>query len=285
MKFRFKTQQYQVDAVNAIVDVFKGQPFINYEEYTRDLGVVKKDKFQKISMFDMDENNALIVDDNDDIGYSNASIKITDEKILDNIRELQSKSNLHESKNLSKSLGAVSLDVEMETGTGKTYVYTRTIFELNKRYGWSKFIIVVPSVAIREGINKSFQQTQEHFMDLYGKKIRFFIYNSSNLGLIYQFSKDSSINVMIINIQAFNTRSRDSRKIYEVLDYFQSRRPIDVIAKNRPILILDEPQKMGGDATQDSLKNFNPLFAINYSATHRVQHNLVYVLDALDAYN
>ena len=90
---------------------------------------------------------------------------------------------------------------------------------------------------------------------------------------------------MIINIQAFNTRSRDSRKIYEQLDDFQSRRPIDVIAKNRPILILDEPQKMGGDATQDSLKNFNPLFAINYSATHRVQHNLVYVLDALDAYN
>ncbi|MGI6728757.1 MAG: type III restriction-modification system endonuclease [Bacilli bacterium] len=285
MKFRFKTQQYQVDSVNAIVDVFKGQPFINYEEYTRDLGVVKKDKFQKISMFDMDENNALIVDDNDDIGYSNASIKITDEKILDNIREIQSKSNLHESKNLSKSLGAVSLDVEMETGTGKTYVYTRTMFELNKRYGWSKFIIVVPSIAIREGVKKSLEQTQDHFMELYGKKIRFFIYNSSNLGLIDQFSKDSSINVMIINIQAFNTRSRDSRKIYEVLDYFQSRRPIDVIAKNRPILILDEPQKMGGDATQDSLKNFNPLFAINYSATHRVQHNLVYVLDALDAYN
>jgi type III restriction enzyme len=275
MKFRFKTQQYQVDAVNAVVDVFKGQPFINYEEYTRDLGVVKKDKFQKISMFDMDENNALIVDDNDDIGYSNASIKITDEKILDNIREIQSKSNLHESKNLSKSLGAVSLDVEMETGTGKTYVYTRTMFELNKRYGWSKFIIVVPSIAIREGVKKSLEQTQDHFMELYGKKIRFFIYNSSNLGLIDQFSKDSSINVMIINIQAFNTRSRDSRKIYEQLDDFQSRRPIDVIAKNRPILILDEPQKMGGDATQDSLKNFNPLFAINYSATHRVQHNLV----------
>ena len=278
MKFRFKTQQYQVDAVNAIVDVFKGQPHINFEEYTRDLGIVNKNKVHKISMFDSDENNAYIEDDSDDIGYSNASIKLTNEGLLSNIREVQSKSNLQESRSLVNSLGAVSLDVEMETGTGKTYVYTRTIFELNKRYGWSKFIVVVPSIAIREGVNKSFEQTQDHFMDLYGKKIRFFIYNSSNLGLIDQYSKDSSINVMIINIQAFNTRAKDSRKIYESLDDFQSRRPIDVIAKNRPILILDEPQKMGGDATQESLKNFNPLFAINYSATHRIQHNGIHVL-------
>lgn len=285
MKFRFKTQQYQVDAVNAIVDVFKGQPHISFEEYTRDLGVTKKNKVQVISMFDSDENSASIADDSDDVGYSNASIKLTDERLLNNIREVQSKTNLQESRTIIDSLGAVSLDVEMETGTGKTYVYTRTIFELNKRYGWSKFIVVVPSIAIREGVHKSLEQTQEHFMDLYGKKIRFFIYNSSNLGLIDQFSKDSSINVMIINIQAFNTRAADSRKIYEALDDFQSRRPIDVIAKNRPILILDEPQKMGGDATQESLNNFNPLFTINYSATHRVKHNLVHVLDALDAYN
>ena len=285
MKFRFKTQQYQVDAVSAVVDVFKGQPLIGFEEYTRDLGVSNKPKIRKISMFDSDENTATLLDDNDDIGYSNASIKLSDERLLDNIREIQSKSNLQESRHLINSLGTVSLDVEMETGTGKTYVYTRTFFELNKRYGWSKFIVVVPSIAIREGVYKSLEQTQEHFMDLYGKKVRFFIYSSSNLGLIDQFSKDSSINVMIINIQAFNTRAADSRKIYEALDDFQSRRPIDVIAKNRPILILDEPQKMGGDATQESLKNFNPLFAINYSATHRVQHNLVHVLDALDAYN
>lgn len=285
MKFRFKTQQYQVDAVSAVVDVFKGQPLIGFEEYTRDLGVSNKPKIRKISMFDSDENTATLLDDNDDIGYSNASIKLSDERLLDNIREIQSKSNLQESRHLVNSLGTVSLDVEMETGTGKTYVYTRTFFELNKRYGWSKFIVVVPSIAIREGVHKSLEQTQEHFMDLYGKKIRFFIYSSSNLGLIDQFSKDSSINVMIINIQAFNTRAADSRKIYEALDDFQSRRPIDVIAKNRPILILDEPQKMGGDATQESLKNFNPLFAINYSATHRVQHNLIHVLDALDAYN
>ena len=283
MKFRFKTQKYQVDAVNAVVDVFKGQPFLHAEEYTRDLGVITPIQVNRqMSLLEPIENNE---DDDDDIGFSNASIKITSDKLLENIRSIQSKSNLQESNQLVNNLGAVSLDIEMETGTGKTYVYTRTIFELNKRYGWSKFIVVVPSIAIREGVKKSLEQTQEHFMDLYGKKIRFFIYNSSNLGLIDQFSKDSSINVMIINIQAFNTRGQEARRIYEQIDDFQSRRPIDVIKKNRPILILDEPQKMGGEATQEALTNFNPLFTINYSATHRVQHNLVHVLDALDAYN
>ena len=151
MKFRFKTQQYQVDAVSAVVDVFKGQPLIGFEEYTRDLGVSNKPKIRKISMFDSDENTASLLDDNDDIGYSNASIKLSDERLLDNIREIQSKSNLQESSHLINPLGTVSLDVEMETGTGKTYVYTRTFFELNKRYGWSKFIVVVPSIAIQIG--------------------------------------------------------------------------------------------------------------------------------------
>lgn len=288
MKFRFKTQKYQVDAVNSIVDVFRGQPYLRGEEYTRDLGVIKNKKPEQMSLFDISydgETRLVSYDDDDDLGYSNASIKIDNHRLLANIKGIQNKANLHESNSLYNKLGSVELDVEMETGTGKTYVYTRTIFELNKVYGWSKFIIVVPSIAIREGVKKSLEQTREHFMELYGKKIRFFIYNSSNLGQIDEFSKDNSIHVMIINIQAFNARGADNRRIYEEIDDFQSRRPIDVIAKNRPILILDEPQKMGGKATQESLQNFKPLFAINYSATHREQHNLVYVLDALDAYN
>lgn len=179
----------------------------------------------------------------------------------------------------------------METGTGKTYVYIKTIFELNKRYGWSKFIVVVPSIAIREGIKKSFEITTDHFMEYYGKKARFFVYNSSNLNQLDNFSSSSGINVMIINTQAFASslkedgRSKESRIIYSKRDEFGSRRPIDVIKANRPIIILDEPQKMGGTVTQKALKNFNPLFSLNYSATHAKQHNLVYVLDALDAYN
>ncbi len=287
MKFRFKTQQYQVDAVNAVCEVFNGQPYIQNEEYTRDLGArpVKKQEWNLFSGTDLNENNNIDNDYDDEIGYSNARIKIDKTRLLQNIKGIQNKANLHESSKLDNSVGMVSLDVEMETGTGKTYVYTRTIFELNKIYGWSKFIIVVPSVAIREGVKKSLEQTQEHFMDIYGKKIRFFIYNSKNLGQIDDFSKDSSIHVMIINIQAFNTRGADGRRIYEELDDFQSRKPIDVLAKNRPILILDEPQKMAGKATKEAILNFNPLFSINYSATHKEQHNLVYVLDALDAYN
>ena len=286
MKFKFKIQQYQSDAVKAVADVFQGQPYQEYTKYTMDMGEVVIKPSAQISMFESADNRAALGDlyDND-IGFANNKIELSGSMLLNNIRNIQSLSNINESAELFHTLGAVDLDVEMETGTGKTYVYIKTMFELNKRYGWSKFIVVVPSIAIREGVKKSFEMTQEHFMDTYGKKARFFIYNSKKLDEIEQFSSSSSINVMIINIQAFNTRGADARRIYEELDEFQSRRPIDVIARNNPILILDEPQKMGGEATQESLRKFNPLFSINFSATHRTQHNLVYVLDALDAYN
>ena len=280
MKFRFKIQQYQSDAVNAVADVFKGQPYVERTKYTRDLGV--RPSTPQLSLFDVGGASFF---EEEDVGFANNRIELTPSMLLDNIRNSQSISNIKESDTLSHNLGAVDLDVEMETGTGKTYVYIKTMFELNKRYGFSKFIVVVPSIAIREGVKKSFEMTQEHFMDSYGKKARFFIYNSKKLDEIEQFSSSSAINVMIINIQAFNSKGADAKRIYEELEDFQSRRPIDVIAKNRPILILDEPQKMGGEATQESLKRFNPLFSINFSATHRVVHNTVYVLDALDAFN
>jgi type III restriction enzyme len=180
---------------------------------------------------------------------------------------------------------AVHLDVEMETGTGKTYCYIKAIFEMNQRYGWSKFIIMVPSIAIREGVYKSLKVTADHFTESYGKKARFFIYNSKRLHELESFSSDAGINVMVINIQAFNARGKDNRRIYEELDDFQSRKPIDVIAANRPILILDEPQKMEGSATMEAMPKFKPLFTLRYSATHRTQHNRVHRLDALDAFN
>ncbi len=173
----------------------------------------------------------------------------------------------------------------METGTGKTYCYIKTIFELNKIYGWSKFIIMVPSIAIREGVHKSLQITADHFAEEYHKKVFFFIYNSKHLHELENYSSSAGINVMIINTQAFATSSRDQRRIYMELDAFQSRRPIDIISCNRPILILDEPQKMEGKATTKALTDFNPLMILHYSATHRTQHNKVYCLDALDAFN
>ena len=283
MKFRFKIQQYQTDAVNAIADVFKGQPYQAYAKYTMDMGVAPQKQNVQMDLFATNKRAAL-VDDDYDVGFANPRIELSPDTLLTNIQNIQSLSNKR-IEALSHIFGAVDLDVEMETGTGKTYVYIKSMFELNKRYGFSKFIVVVPSIAIREGVKKSFEMTQDHFMDTYGKKARFFIYDSKKLDQIEQFSSSNAINVMIINIQAFNSRGADAKRIYEELDEFQSRRPIDVIAKNRPIIILDEPQKMGGVATQESLQRFNPLFSMNFSATHKITHNAVYVLDALDAFN
>lgn len=278
MKFKFVTQPYQQDAVSNICRVFKGQPYCDMVRYTRDLGIKKKPEGQvQSTLFDAFEEN--------DDGFENAKILLDEHDIFENIREIQKANNYKVSDELVRGLGNCSLDIEMETGTGKTYVYIKSIFELNERYGWSKFIIVVPSIAIREGVKKSFQMMEEHFMDQYHKKARYFIYNSKRLSELDSFASSSDIQVMIINAQAFNARGADARRIDMVLDEFQSRRPIDVVAKTRPILIIDEPQKLGGEATQTSLKKFNPLFNMNFSATHKKQHNLVYCLDALDAYN
>ena len=293
MKFNFKIQQYQTDAVDSVVNCFNGQPYIDNVSYRRDIGNVRqmKDMSQIDLKFDSEQNAFGLTDDFDESGFKNENLLITSDMVLSNIKEVQQNNNVMVSDSLVGSMGACSLDVEMETGTGKTYVYIKTMFELNKRYGWSKFIVVVPSIAIREGVKKSFEITQDHFMEHYGKKARFFVYNSSNLNQLDSFSSNAGINVMIINMQAFNTsmkeggRSKEARIIYDKRDEFGSRRPIDVIKANNPIIILDEPQKMGGDATQKALKNFNPLFTLNYSATHAKHHNLVYALDAVDAYN
>ena len=289
MKFNFKIQQYQTEAVDAVVNVFNGQSFHDRNSYIRDLGKMNPSNYQMA--WDLTQEEIELYDPANDAGYKNEEVELSDEQLLSNIHTLQSKNNIKLSPSLIKNLGRCSLDIEMETGTGKTYVYIKTMFELNKKYGWSKFIVVVPSIAIREGVKKFFEITSDHFMEHYGKKARFFIYNSSNLNQLDNFSSSNGISVMIINTQAFASslkkdgRSKEARIIYSKRDEFGSRRPIDVIKANRPIIILDEPQKMGGDITQKALKNFNPLFSLNYSATHAKQHNLIYVLDALDAFN
>lgn len=289
MKFNFKIQQYQTDAVEAVVKVFNGQGFYDKISYIRDLGKMKASDIQMT--LGMEQKEIELYDPANDTGYKNEQVELSDEQLLKNIHTMQSQNNIKLSSSLVKDLGRCSLDIEMETGTGKTYVYIKTMFELNKKYGWSKFIVVVPSIAIREGVKKTFEITTDHFMEYYGKKARFFIYNSSNLNQLDNFSSGSGINVMIINTQAFASslkedgRSKEARIIYSKRDEFGSRRPIDVIKANRPIIILDEPQKMGGDVTQKALKNFNPLFSLNYSATHTKEHNIIYVLDALDAFN
>lgn len=286
MKFNFKIQQYQTDAVEAVINVFGGQGFHKNGGYIRDLGTLERQTAVQTSFLEEDEADIY-----DDTGFKNDEIDLTDTQLLTNIQKLQRNNNIKVSPSLVKDLGRCSLDIEMETGTGKTYVYIKTMFELNKRYGWTKFIVVVPSIAIREGVKKTFEITSDHFMEHYGKRARFFVYNSSNLTQLDSFSSNGGINVMIINTQAFaaslkeDGKSKEARIIYSKRDEFGSRRPIDVIKANRPIIILDEPQKMGGAVTQKALANFNPLFTLNYSATHKNEHNMVYVLDSLEAYN
>lgn len=271
MKLQFKHQKFQADAAKAVVDVFAGQPYLT-------------------PSYMMDKGSGLyqqsITEEEDFTGWSNHKIvpQLTDGQVLENIRKIQRKNQIEPSADLE---GRYNLTIDMETGVGKTYTYIKTMYELNKHYGWSKFIVVVPSIAIREGVYKSFQVTQEHFAEEYGKKVRFFIYNSSQLTEIDRFASDNSINVMIINSQAFNARGKDARRIYMKLDEFRSRRPIDIIAKTNPILIIDEPQSVEGKKTKETLKQFNPLLTLRYSATHKSDsiYNMVYRLDAMEAYN
>ena len=270
MKLQFKHQKFQADAAKAVVDVFAGQPYLT-PTYIMDRGDVFLPKM-------------------DFTGWRNEPVvpELTDKIILERINKIQRINQIEPSAKLERSESCkYNLTIEMETGVGKTYTYIKTMYELNKHYGWSKFIIVVPSIAIREGVYKSFQVTQEHFAEEYGKKIRFFIYNSSQLTEIDRFASDNSINAMIINSQAFNARGKDARRIYMKLDEFRSRRPIDIIAKTNPILIIDEPQSVEGKQTKERLKEFHPLLTLRYSATHKADsiYNMVYRLDAMEAYN
>jgi type III restriction enzyme len=269
MKLQFTHKAYQTAAVDAVADCFAGQPRAEGITYRLDPG--------KKEISEMDFGTEA---------FRNAAIELPPESILANIQRVQRQQNLPQSTKLVATKSAeVNLDVEMETGTGKTYCYIKSMFELNRRYGWSKFVIVVPSIAIREGVQKSLEITAEHFLQDYAKRPRFFTYDSKQLHNLESFSSGSGINVMIINVQAFNATGKDNRRIYEELDDFQSRRPIDVLRANRPILILDEPQKMEGKKTTDALVKFDPLFVLRYSATHKTEHNKIHRLDALDAYN
>ena len=271
MKLQFRRQKFQADAAKAVVDVFAGQPYLT-PSYMMDRG--------------LGHIQQSLTDEDDFTGWSNQKIvtELNDRLILEHINTIQRANQIKPSEKLE---GRYNLTIEMETGVGKTYTYIKTMYELNRAYGWSKFIVVVPSIAIREGVYKSFQVTQNHFAEEYGKKIRFFIYNSAQLTEIDRFASDSSINVMIINSQAFNARGKDARRIYMKLDEFRSRRPIDIIAKTNPILIIDEPQSVEGKKTKENLKQFNPLMTLRYSATHKSDsiYNMIYRLDAMEAYN
>ena len=296
MEFKFTVLDYQTRAADAVVKVFDGQPKIEAQSYLRDVGTSSVDKRGQGRLGIIDSADGAVTDDGS--GFRNAPLRLSGSDLLDNVKKSQRKNGVPVSAELHHDLGAVELDVEMETGTGKTYVYTETMFELNARYGWSKFIIVVPSVAIREGVAKSLQITARHFHERYGKQLWAFVYNSSRLNEIDSFASRADISVMVINMQAFNAfdasknkegrgGDKTARIMFSERDDFGSRRPIDVLSATNPILIVDEPQKMGKKtgATRKAMQQFHPLFSLNYSATHKERHNAVFALDPLDAYN
>ena len=272
MKIQYKHQKFQADAAKAVVDVFAGQPYLT-PTYMMDRGA--------------GNYQTSLTEEQDYTGWGNRRIvpELSRHRILDQLQKIQLDNNIPISEKLEGRDDEYNLTIEMETGVGKTYTYIKTIYELNRAYGWSKFIIVVPSIAIREGVYKSFEMMQEHFAEEYNKKIRYFIYNSSQLTEIDKFASDSSINVMIINSQAFN--AREKLRISRRLDEFRSRRPIDIIAKTNPIMIIDEPQSVEGKETKKRLRDFKPMLTLRYSATHKQDsiYNMVYRLDAMEAYN
>lgn len=277
MKLRYKHQRFQTEAARAVTDAFKGQPFIDPAEFLHDAGQGRIDYGEH--------------------GFANAPLMIDRTQLTENVRTVQLAQGLKPIDYFEGEGEDITLTVEMETGTGKTYTYIKTMYELNKLYGWTKFIIVVPSVAIREGVLKSFQTMEDHFGDEYGKRMQYFVYNSKQLSKIDAFATDSAMHCMIINTQAFNSSfdntadNATSRIIFDRRDEFGSRRPIDVIAKTNPIMIIDEPQSVLGanknNRTRQGLRLFNPIMMLLYSATHREGdiYNMVFRLDAIDAYN
>lgn len=272
---QFKALDYQRVAAEAVVDCFEGQPRVEGLNYQIDPGRQQSNQASWIG----------------ETGFRNAPLQLNDAQLLENIRRVQMCGHLPPSGSLVRTRAApVNLDVEMETGTGKTYVYIDTMYRLYQRYGWSKFIVVVPSVAIREGVFKTFEDTEAHFHERYGHKVRRFIYDSGRPEPILAFSDSPGLHCMVINTQAFNQevgaedKTSARLRMFREMDAFQSRRPIDLIAANQPVLIIDEPQRIKSDAVLAALKRFDPLFALRYSATHAQRHNLVHRLDALDAY-
>ena len=279
MKLRFKHQKFQEDAVKATCDIFTGQ--VNTEH-----------RF----LVDQGDVDGMLFSQAQQIGYGNADVFLQDSQLIKNLHEVQNLGNIPQNDKIERLNNRPAFTIEMETGTGKTYTYIKTMYELNRQYGWSKFVIVVPSIAIREGVYKSFQTTSDHFAEDYGKRIRCFIYDSGKLGKLDEFANSPDIYAMIINTQAFaqdidpeKAKTKKTLKMYDRPDSFNSRRPIDVIAAARPIIIIDEPQSVLGTEqsptqARKSMAQFSPPFYLAYSATHKEDFNKVFRLDAVDAY-
>ena len=275
MKLKFQSNlQYQNDAIDSIVQIFNGQKS-------------RQSNFTVLNNHNLNQEQISFETLQTNLGIGN-SLDLTDDEILENVQKIQMKNNLKR----SEKLAGMNFTVEMETGTGKTYVYLKTIYELNKNYGFTKFVIVVPSVAIREGVYKTLQITKEHFNSIFNNEpANYFIYDSSKLDQVRSFATSNTIEIMIINIDAFRKSFDDPSKedksniIHRPQDKLNGQKPIDLIRETNPIVIIDEPQSVDTtDKSKEAIKSLNPLCTLRYSATHVDEYNMVYRLDAVDAY-
>ena len=274
MKIKFNPDlDHQKEAINAIVGVFEGQE--TFQSNFTVSNAVQSDMFEK----------------NDGIGVANA-IKLLDEELYENTRNVQLVNGLPQTENVKNTLPSLDFTVEMETGTGKTYVYLRSAFELNQRYGLTKFIIVVPSVAIKEGVYKSLQMTEEHFRKEY-KNVQYdyFVYDSSKREQVRNFATNDYIQIMVINIDAFSKSFTDPEKetkanlIHRTDDRLNGMKPIEFIQATNPVVLIDEPQSVASTANRKkAIASLNPLCTFRYSATLTEKFNLLYKLDSIDAY-
>ena len=272
MKIQFESQlEYQNHAINSIVNIFEGQEICQ-------------------SNFTVTGINDNLLTYQNDLGIGNR-LELLDDEILSNVQQIQLKNGLPQTKSV-KDIKTMDFSVEMETGTGKTYVYLKTIFEMNKKFGFTKFIIVVPSIAIKEGTNKTLEITNEHFRGLFDNvNYDYFVYDSSNLEQVRDFDTSTDIRIMIINIDAFKksftdpTKDNKANLIHRTHDRLNGMKPIDFIASTNPIVIIDEPQSVDNTSkSKEAISTLNPLCKLRYSATHTEKHNLMYKLDSIDAY-
>lgn len=267
MKFHFEPDlDYQLDAIEAVCDLFRGQE-VNRTEFT-------------VTRHALDGQHSLGFTE-DGLGYGNR-LTLLDDEIQENLHEVQIRNGIAPSTTLASG----DFTVEMETGTGKTYVYLRTIFELNRRYGFTKFVIVVPSVAIKEGVFKTLQMTEKHFKSLYaGVPYEYFLYDSTKLGQVRNFATSSTVQIMVVTVGAIN--KKDVNNLYKDSEKTGGERPIDLIKATHPVVIVDEPQSVDGGLQgkgKEALDAMDPLCTLRYSATHVDKHHMVYRLDAVDAY-
>lgn len=258
MKFKFEADlDYQKDAFNAVMGIFEGQPS---EDSIREFGLQEESSLNLIN------------------GISNKLV-LTQEQVLENLREIQKENEIPP----SKELDGMNFSVEMETGTGKTYVYLRSIYELYEKYGFKKYVIVVPSVAIREGVLKNLQITHEHFQNLYDNiPVNFQVYDSSKVSILRGFATGNTIEILVINIDSF---AKDENIINRTNDKLSGQKPLEFIQSTNPIVIVDEPQNMETEKRAAAIENLNPLCTLRFSATHRNRYNLIYSLNPVKAYD